>query len=79
MGKHRRVSRVAHIAIPVPRGPRPVGIIDAKTHIEHLMTDESAVAYRHSGRYLALCGVEVLAASLAAPDRGRCPMCTSAS
>jgi len=44
--------------------------------MEHLITEESVVAYRHAGRYLALCGAQVLAASLAAPQRSRCPVCT---
>jgi hypothetical protein len=74
-GRHRR--QAAHASIPVQRRPRPLGIIDAQTHIEHLMTDESARTHRHSGRYPALCGVQVLAASLAAPDRGRCPRCAT--
>ncbi len=76
-GRHRR--QAAHTAIPAQRGPRPLGIIDARTHVEHLMTDESAMAHRHSGSYLALCGVRVLAASLTAPDRGRCPRCATAN
>jgi hypothetical protein len=50
-------------------------IIDARTQVEHLMSDESAMAHRHLGCYLALCGVRVLAASLAASDRGRCSVC----
>jgi len=43
--------------------------------MEHLITDESAVAHRHAGRYLAVCGAQVLAASLAAPERRLCLMC----
>jgi hypothetical protein len=54
---------------------RPLGVIDARTQIEHLVSDESAMAHRHRGHYLALCGVTVLAASLTDPGRGRCEEC----
>jgi hypothetical protein len=74
-GRHRLQAERAQI--PVQRRPRPLGIIDAQTHVEHLVTDESAREHRHSGRYLALCGVQVLAASLTATDRGRCPRCAT--
>jgi hypothetical protein len=76
-GRHRR--QAAHASIRVQHGPHPLGIIDAQTHVEHLMADESVRAHGDSGRYLALCGVQVLAASLATPDRGRCPMCATRS
>jgi hypothetical protein len=55
---------------------RLTGMVDAETSVEHLITDESAVAHRHAGRYLAVCGAQVLAASLTAPQRSRCPACT---
>jgi hypothetical protein len=74
-GKHRR--QAAHASIPAQPGPRPLRIIDAQTHVEHLMTGESAIAHRRSGRYIALCGVQVLAANLAATERGRCPRCAT--
>jgi hypothetical protein len=50
-------------------------IVDAQTSMEHLIIDESVVAHRHAGRYLAVCGVQVLAASLTAPQQSRCPVC----
>lgn len=68
-GRHRRVR------IPEQRGPRPLGITDAHTEVEHLVTDDAVVAHRHSGRYLALCGVQVLAASLTVRERTRCRPC----
>ena len=74
IGKHRR--QAVHAGIPGQRGQRPVGIIDARTHMEQLVSDESAMAHLHRGRYLALCGVTVLAASLTDPGRGRCQECT---
>jgi hypothetical protein len=73
-GRHRRGA--AHRPIPSAHQHRPIRIVDARTSMEHLITDESAVAYRHAGRYLALCGAQVLAASLTAPQRSRCPACT---
>ena len=57
-GKHRRQN--AHSRSPEQRGPRPLEIIDA------LLSDESAVAHRHAGHYLALGGVRVFAASVTA-------------
>jgi hypothetical protein len=72
IGKHRRQ---VHVRIPGQRVQRPLGIIDARTHVEHLVSDESAIAHRHRGHYLALCGVTVLAASLTDPGRGRCQEC----
>jgi hypothetical protein len=72
-GRHSK--RGAHARIPTQRESLSVGITDARTRIEHLMTDVSAMAHRHSGRYLALCGAEVLAASLAERERGQCQPC----
>ncbi len=73
-GRHNK-RRGVHALIPQQRGPRPVGITDAYTHIQHFMSDQSAMAHRHAGRYLALCGIEVLAASLAERERGQCGPC----
>lgn len=67
-GRHRRRP-----GIPAQR--RPLGMTDAHTCVEHVVSDESAVEHRHCGRYLALCGAQVLAASLTAPARGRCRAC----
>jgi hypothetical protein len=69
-GRHRRQSRTAQIRIPAqhPR-VRPVGIVDARTRMEHLVTDDVLAAPRLS--YLAKCGAEVLAASMTDPGRGR--------
>jgi hypothetical protein len=58
-GKHRRQD--AHPRISEQRGPRPLEVIDA------LMTDESAVAHRHAGRYLARQGL-----TLSEPSHGPC-------
>ncbi len=45
--RSRRPS--VEVAIPVRRGPRPAGIADAWTRIEHLVTDEEFAAHRHFG------------------------------
>jgi hypothetical protein len=68
-GRHR--PQAAHVQIPEHRRPRPLGITDAQTHVEHFMID-ATVEHRHAGRYLALYGVEVLAASLVEQGRSRC-------
>ncbi|HET9254082.1 MAG TPA: hypothetical protein VFO16_02625 [Pseudonocardiaceae bacterium] len=61
--------------VPERRGPRPIGITDATTRVEHLMTDAMAAEHRHTGRYPALCGADVLAASLTDPGIGQCRHC----
>jgi hypothetical protein len=80
-GRHSK--REAHGQVAEQRRPHPVritdavGITDARTRIEHLMTDAAAMEHRHVGRYLALCGIEVLAASLTDPGRGQCQPCAT--
>jgi hypothetical protein len=73
-GRHRRGA--THPPMPSAHQHHLTGMVDAETSVEHLITDESAVAHRHAGRYLAVCGAQVLAASLTAPQRSRCPACT---
>lgn len=75
--QYPRARAAAHTRIPTHRGRRPLGMVDAHTHVEHLVTDESAATHRHSGSYLALCGAQVLAASLTAAARAYCPRCKS--
>lgn len=41
----------------------------------HLVTDEAMTAGHRTGRYLALCGQQVLTASLTAPERTYCRTC----
>jgi hypothetical protein len=43
--------------------------------VVHLVTDTAMAAGRLAGRYAALCGCEVIAASLTAPDRHHCRTC----
>lgn len=42
----------------------------------HLISEDAAARGRRAGRYLALCGAVVLAASLATPEQRHCPRCT---
>jgi hypothetical protein len=72
-GKHRRSA--TNRPMPSAHQHRPIRIVGARTSMEHLVTDESVVADRHAGRYLAVCGAQVLAARLTAPQRSRCPVC----
>lgn len=73
-GRHRlrgrRVQRtVRHRAIEV---------VDARTRTVHFLTDDALAAGRRpKGRYIALCGQDVLPASLAEPGASRCPSCVS--
>ncbi len=77
-GRHSRRRGGGHARIPGQRGPRPVGITDAHTQVEHAVTDLAIAAHRHSGRYLAVCGARVLAAALAGPAGRRCEPCGAA-
>jgi len=52
-----------------------IAVTDASTHRAHLVTDDAVVAGRHAGRYRAVCGELVLAASLTTPERGCCRAC----
>jgi hypothetical protein len=73
-GRHRRKSQTAQIRVSAqPPRVRPVGIVDARTRMEHLVPDDVLAAPRLS--YPAKCGAEVLAASMTDPGRGRCREC----
>ncbi len=50
-------------------------MVDAQTLIEHLIDLDTIAAARGIGRYIALCGAEVLAASMTAEERDFCRMC----
>jgi hypothetical protein len=73
-GRHSKRSGV-QVGISGQRGMCRLGVIDARTHVEHLVSEQSVAAHRHAGCYVAHCGAMVLAASLAEPGRGRCPEC----
>ncbi|MGQ0773638.1 MAG: hypothetical protein ACT4NY_04325 [Pseudonocardiales bacterium] len=50
-------------------------MVDVRTLIEHLVDLDIITAVRHHGRYTALCGTDVLAASMTTEERGHCRQC----
>jgi hypothetical protein len=76
MGKHSKTKHPNQQT--TPRGM--VEMVDMRTGQNHLLTLEAAAADRRAeGRYLALCGVEVLPAAMVDPGRGYCWSCQSTS
>lgn len=71
-GRHRKRPGL-HVQVPQQRASRLVGIVDARTRVEHVVPAEVLAAHRLS--YLTKCGVVILAASLTEPGRGRCAEC----
>jgi hypothetical protein len=71
-GRHRKRSGLP-VEIPQQRVSRPVGIVDAHTRVEHVVSDDVLAAHRLS--YLTKCGTVIFAASLTEPGRGRCREC----
>ncbi|MGH3834695.1 MAG: hypothetical protein ACRDSF_03175 [Pseudonocardiaceae bacterium] len=59
---------------------RLVEMVDVRTLVAHFLSDAAAVAGRRGGgHYYALCGVEVIPASLTAtPEHGYCGPCSAA-
>ncbi|MGH3616259.1 MAG: hypothetical protein ACRDRK_27425 [Pseudonocardia sp.] len=57
---------------------RGMEMVDNRTLVAHMLSDAAAVAGRRGGgRYFALCGAQVIPASLtAAPEGGYCRPCT---
>jgi hypothetical protein len=65
-------------ATPSATVPRLVALTDVHTGAAHLVTDEAMAAGRRAGgRYAAVCGVDVLPASLTAPERRICHDCAA--
>ena len=52
-----------------------ISMVDAQTLTEHLIDLDTVTAVRHQGRYIALCGTEVLAASMTTEERDFCRDC----
>ncbi|MGH3939840.1 MAG: hypothetical protein ACRDTG_14665 [Pseudonocardiaceae bacterium] len=50
-------------------------MVDAQTLIEHLIDLDIIAAARSRGRYTALCGIEVLAASMTTEENRFCRKC----
>ena len=75
-GRHRQ-RRPAHRAL---RRSELCPWVDLTTLIEHLLTLNAAAAGRlGGGHYIALCGAEVIPASMVEPGRGFCQPCRAAS
>jgi hypothetical protein len=73
-GRHLLRGRRQHGAQPF--GQRAIEVVDARTRTAHSLTDEALAAGRlPHGRYIALCGQDVLPAGLTEPGSGRCPSC----
>lgn len=76
-----RLARYARGRTPAAVAPvalRLVALTDVRTGAAHLVTDEAMVAGRRAGgRYIAVCGVDVLPASLTAPERRSCHHCAA--
>jgi hypothetical protein len=72
-GRHRKRPGLPVQIPPQRRASRPVGMVDARTRVEHLVPDD--VLATHRLNYLTRCGVVILAASLTEPGRSRCRAC----
>jgi hypothetical protein len=77
-GRRRSVTTRSARTPVVTAPPRSIAMVDATTGTEHRVTDESVAAGRRAGgRYVAVCGAQVLAASLTMPERDQCQSCQS--
>lgn len=74
MAKHRRLDRRR----PTLRRRCFIDMVDVRSLLTHLMTPDAAAA-GFRGRYVALCGADVIPASLTEPGRGRCKPCVRMS
>lgn len=70
MAKHRRLNRRR----PTLRRRSFVAMVDVRSLLVHLMTPDAA-AEGLRGRYIALCGADVIPASFTEPGQGRCEPC----
>lgn len=76
-GRHRfNGRRTRHVVTK----RRSVEMVDVRSLVAHVLpADAAAAGRRGGGRYVALCGAEVIPASLtAAPERGYCQACSTA-
>jgi hypothetical protein len=82
--RYRFGATLRAILVRGPRARRPVastpgcaiGFADGATGIAHRVTAEAfATGRRTGGRYVALCGAQVLPVRLTAPARYHCPAC----
>lgn len=77
-GKHRLDGRRTRRHVITKR--RTVEMVDVRTGQAHFLSDAAVAAGRRGGgRYFALCGAEVVPASITAgPERGYCRSCSTA-
>ncbi len=77
--RHRRRRRAATSAGVAVDTSRVIAMTDARTRRAHLVTDAAVAAGRAAagGRYVAVCGAVVLAASLTTLETSRCASCAS--
>jgi hypothetical protein len=59
----------------IVRPPLALSMVDTRTGTQHRVAVDIAAAHRNSGCYPALCGAEVLSASLTTPPTGKCQEC----
>lgn len=74
MAKRRRLDRRR----PTLRRRCFIDMVDVRSLLTHLMTPDAAAAGLR-GRYIALCGADVIPASLTEPGQGRCEPCVRIS
>jgi hypothetical protein len=55
--------------------PPSVVVMTDVAGVQHFVTDDAAVRGRRTGCYPGVCGRQVVAASLTAPDGTACPSC----
>jgi hypothetical protein len=73
-GRHRLKGR----RVQQTSRRRAIEVVDARTLTAHFLTDDAfAAGGLPQGRYIALCGQDVLPACLVEPGRTRCPTCVS--
>lgn len=70
-----RCRHRVHVVSTPTEMPLVVRMTDGRTGEAHLVTEDAVIAGCRAGRYPAVCGVEVLPASLTIPERGYCPPC----
>lgn len=60
------------------RPPALIAWVDLRTELTHLLTPDAAAAGRVArGRYVALCGADVIPAAMTEPGTGYCQPCRS--
>jgi hypothetical protein len=73
----RRTQRHRAQRRPITRAALVLSVVDTRTGTLHRVPVETAALHRRSGRYPALCGAEVAAASLTTPEADCCRDCAA--